>query len=208
MINTYKVRMILLDITNIQYKIGIISCITEAEGLRSRCDKLKKQVAGMHSAASNALERLETFNRAYEEADAWITQRLGQVAQIQLESADPQEILALKSKVDRYKEELEAMTTRFEDLEQLGTELLTQKGAGKGSSRIRDHLNDLHKKWQALDAKCKERSSELADTYSQALALEQCYNDLDSQLCQHLRSLDTIASLSTPKEQLQKVRIT
>lgn len=97
------------------------------------------------------------------------------------------------------------MTPRMHDLEQLGTELLIQKGTGKGSNRIRDHLTDLEKKWRALDAKCKERSSEFADTYSQALALEQCYNDLNSQLNQHSRTFENLSTVPPSKEQLQKV---
>lgn len=77
------------------------SYFTEADGLRNRHEKLKKHVAGMRSSASNTLERLETFNRAYAEANVWMTQQLGQISQIHLESADPQEILVLKTKVDR-----------------------------------------------------------------------------------------------------------
>ncbi|VUZ50157.1 unnamed protein product [Hymenolepis diminuta] len=179
--------------------------ILEAEGLKNRHDKLKKHVAGIRSSASNTLERLETFNRAYAEANVWMTHRLGQISQIHLESADSQEILVLKTKVDRFKENLEAMTPRMHDLEQLGTELLIQKGTGKGSNRIRDHLTDLEKKWRALDTKGKERSSEFADTYSQALALEQCYNDLDNQLTQHSRTFENLSTVPPSKEQLQKL---
>lgn len=73
----------------------------ELEGLRDRYERLKKRAAGMQFSTINALERLKTFNRAFAEADAWLTQRIAQVSQIQLDSADAQEILGLKAKVDR-----------------------------------------------------------------------------------------------------------
>lgn len=55
----------------------------------------------MKSTASSSLRRLDTFSNAFMEADAWLTQRLNQIPQLQLSSVDSQEILALTKKLDR-----------------------------------------------------------------------------------------------------------
>ena len=97
------------------------------------------------------------------------------------------------------------MKPRLNDLRQLGNELLSQKAAGKGSQRIREQMHEIEKKWQTLDALYKHRTAELADTYSQALALEQCYNDLNRQLSQHSRTFESLSGVPVSKELLQKV---
>lgn len=99
------------------------------------------------------------------------------------------------------------MAPQIDGLRRLGNELLSQKGAERGSSRIRERMTDIEKKWQALGALCKHRVAELSDIYSQALALDQCYNDLDTQLSRHSRTFETLSTVPASKDQLQKVGV-
>ena len=67
--------------------------------LKSRYGGLKGRISGMKSAASSALESLDTFSQAFMEADAWLSQRLHQASQFQITSANSQEVLALMDKL-------------------------------------------------------------------------------------------------------------
>ncbi|VDM16562.1 unnamed protein product [Hydatigera taeniaeformis] len=179
--------------------------VQDAESLRNGCERLKGRACSMKSASTSSLRRLETFANAFTEANAWLTQRLNQITQLQLTSVNCQEIHSLRKKLDRFRDEFETMTPRIDGLRRLGNELLNQKGAGRGSGRIRDQMNNIEKKWQALDALCKHRVAEISDTYSQALALEQSYNDLDTQLSRHSQMFETLSTVSISKDQLQNL---
>ncbi|CDS39395.1 Spectrin alpha actinin [Echinococcus multilocularis] len=179
--------------------------VQDAENLKNGCERLKSRIFSMQSTAASSLRSLEDFSNAFMEADAWLTQRLNQISQLQLSSVDPQEILALTKKLNRFKDELEAMAPQIDGLRRLGNELLNLKGAGKGSGRISEHMADVEKKWQALDAICKHRASELSKTYSQALALDQCYSDLDNQLSRHSRAFEALSTVPVSKGHLQKL---
>lgn len=179
----------------------------ENETLKIRYQELGQKLDSFASEVSLTLENLETFFSTFDDVGTWLTHRLGQVTQLQLKSADLDQVHTLAVNLDGVRDDLETFAPQIDGLRQRGSELLRTNEKARGASRIRGLLVDVDHKWQALIRLCNEKNSDLADARTRILDLDRRYNELDGELRQHSRSFEATVTTPSSMEQLEKVSI-